>query len=179
LALTRFCDEAKLRIRERLELFTPICQAVQHAHQKGIIHRDLKPSNILVTIIDGRGVPKVIDFGVAKATSGRLTDEALSTQFAEADRALTAAMDGGKNNPHVAGTSAFYRAMSLFRQGKQAEARQLAIEAAAKMKPLPQDENDPLAGNANHDDLILWLAYKEARELLKLEVAPMPAEKQP
>jgi tetratricopeptide (TPR) repeat protein len=81
LPLTRFCDDAKLGIRERLELFTLICQAVQHAHQKGIIHRDLKPSNILVTIIDGRGIPKVIDFGVAKATSGRLTDESLSTQF--------------------------------------------------------------------------------------------------
>jgi serine/threonine protein kinase/tetratricopeptide (TPR) repeat protein len=81
LPLTKFCDEAKLGVRERLELFVPICQAVQHAHQKGIIHRDLKPSNILVTIIDGRGVPKVIDFGVAKATSGRLTDESLSTQF--------------------------------------------------------------------------------------------------
>jgi serine/threonine protein kinase len=79
--LTKFCDEAKLGVRERLELFAPICQAVQHAHQKGIVHRDLKPSNILVTIIDGRGVPKVIDFGVAKATSGRLTDESLSTQF--------------------------------------------------------------------------------------------------
>jgi serine/threonine protein kinase len=81
LPLTRFCDDAKFGVRERLELFVAICQAVQHAHQKGIIHRDLKPSNILVTIIDGRGVPKVIDFGVAKATSGRLTEESLSTQF--------------------------------------------------------------------------------------------------
>jgi serine/threonine protein kinase/tetratricopeptide (TPR) repeat protein len=81
LPLTRFCDDAKLGVRDRLELFVPICQAVQHAHQKGIIHRDLKPSNILVTIIDGRGVPKIIDFGVAKATSGRLTDGTLSTQF--------------------------------------------------------------------------------------------------
>jgi tetratricopeptide (TPR) repeat protein len=81
LPLTKFCDQAKLGVRERLELFAPICQAVQHAHQKGIIHRDLKPSNILVTVIDGRGVPKVIDFGVAKATAGRLTDESLSTQF--------------------------------------------------------------------------------------------------
>jgi hypothetical protein len=81
LPLTRFCDEAKLTPRERLQLFMPICQAVQHAHQKGIIHRDLKPANILVTLIDGQPVPKVIDFGVAKATAGRLTDESLSTQF--------------------------------------------------------------------------------------------------
>jgi eukaryotic-like serine/threonine-protein kinase len=81
LALTKFCDEAKLGIRERLELFVPICQAVQHAHQKAIVHRDLKPSNILVTIVDGRPVPKIIDFGVAKATGGKLTDESMSTQF--------------------------------------------------------------------------------------------------
>lgn len=81
LPLTKFCDETKLGIRERLELFVPICQAVQHAHQKGIVHRDLKPSNLLVTLIDGNPVPKVIDFGVAKATGGKLTDETMSTQF--------------------------------------------------------------------------------------------------
>jgi WD40 repeat protein/serine/threonine protein kinase len=79
--LTKFCDEARLTPRERLELFMPICQAVQHAHHKGIVHRDLKPSNILVTLYDGKAVPKVIDFGVAKAVAGRLTDESLSTQF--------------------------------------------------------------------------------------------------
>jgi serine/threonine protein kinase len=81
LSLTKFCDDAKLSPRDRLELFVPICQAVQHAHQKGIVHRDLKPSNILVTLYDGKPVPKVIDFGVAKATGGKLTDESLSTQF--------------------------------------------------------------------------------------------------
>jgi eukaryotic-like serine/threonine-protein kinase len=81
LPLNRFCDELKLTPRERLELFVPICQAVQHAHQKGIVHRDLKPANILITMIDGKPVPKVIDFGVAKATAGRLTDESMSTQF--------------------------------------------------------------------------------------------------
>jgi serine/threonine protein kinase len=81
LPLTRFCDEARLGVRQRLELFVAVCQAVQHAHQKGIIHRDLKPSNILVTAIDGRPVPKVIDFGVAKAVGGRLTDDSPSTQF--------------------------------------------------------------------------------------------------
>jgi serine/threonine protein kinase/tetratricopeptide (TPR) repeat protein len=79
--LTGFCDKAQLGIRQRLELFVSICQAVQHAHQKGIIHRDLKPGNILVALADGRPVPKVIDFGVAKATAGKLTDETLATQF--------------------------------------------------------------------------------------------------
>ena len=81
LPLNKFCDELKLTLQQRLELFVPICQAVQHAHQKGIVHRDLKPANILVTMIDGKPVPKVIDFGVAKATSGKLTEETMSTGF--------------------------------------------------------------------------------------------------
>jgi len=81
LPLTKFCDDGKLTPRERLELLLPICQAVQHAHQKGIVHRDLKPANILVTTTDGKAVPKVIDFGVAKAIAGKLTDETMATQF--------------------------------------------------------------------------------------------------
>ena len=79
--LNKFCDEAKLTPKERLKLFVPICQAVQHAHQKGIVHRDLKPANILVALVDGKPVPKVIDFGVAKATGGKLTDESMATQM--------------------------------------------------------------------------------------------------
>jgi WD40 repeat protein/serine/threonine protein kinase len=79
--ITDYCDEQKLSTTERVELFITICQAVQHAHQKGIIHRDLKPSNILVTVNDRKPVPKVIDFGVAKATQGRLTDSTVYTQF--------------------------------------------------------------------------------------------------
>jgi tetratricopeptide (TPR) repeat protein len=78
--ITKYCDEAKLTPKQRLELFIPVCQAVQHAHQKGIIHRDLKPSNILVGLYDGRPVPKVIDFGVAKATGPKLTDESVYTE---------------------------------------------------------------------------------------------------
>src|SRR6185312_4487499 len=78
--LTDYCDQNKLTIRDRLELFIPVCQAVQHAHQKGIIHRDLKPSNILVTLVDGKPVPKVIDFGIAKATNQTLTQHTLFTQ---------------------------------------------------------------------------------------------------
>jgi eukaryotic-like serine/threonine-protein kinase len=79
--ITEYCDEAKLSTRDRLDLFIKVCQAIQHAHQKGIIHRDIKPSNIFVTINDGVPVPKVIDFGIAKATEGRLTDKTLFTQF--------------------------------------------------------------------------------------------------
>jgi serine/threonine protein kinase len=79
--ITRYCDECKLTPRQRLELFLPVCQAVQHAHQKGIIHRDLKPSNVLVALYDGKAVPKVIDFGVAKAAGQSLTEKTLVTGF--------------------------------------------------------------------------------------------------
>src|SRR5438477_9928037 len=78
--ITRYCDDNRLTPRQRLELFIPVCLAVQHAHQKGIIHRDLKPSNILVTLFDGNPVPKVIDFGIAKATNQALTQRTLFTQ---------------------------------------------------------------------------------------------------
>jgi WD40 repeat protein/serine/threonine protein kinase len=79
--ITNFCEEARLPIGARLRLFVQVCQAIQHAHQKGIIHRDLKPSNILVTVNDGEPVPQVIDFGIAKATGQRLTDKTLFTHF--------------------------------------------------------------------------------------------------
>src|SRR5262245_51040347 len=79
--IIEYCDANKLTPRERLELFVPVCQAIQHAHQKGIIHRDIKPSNILVTMYDDKPVPKVIDFGVAKAVEQRLTEKTLFTQY--------------------------------------------------------------------------------------------------
>ena len=78
--ITDYCDRARLSPRERLALFVPVCEAVQHAHQKGVVHRDLKPSNILVALYDGRPVPKVIDFGIAKATGPRLTDRSIYTE---------------------------------------------------------------------------------------------------
>ena len=79
--VTEYCDKHGLPVSARLDLFIKICRAVQHAHQKGIIHRDLKPSNILVTLHDGVPVPKIIDFGIAKATEGRLTDLTIYTQL--------------------------------------------------------------------------------------------------
>ena len=101
--------------------------------------------------------------GMAEYRSGR---------FAEADARLLGAGNGSITNPSMVLTAVFYRAMSLFRQGKENEARQLATEAAAKMKPLPKDEENPLAGGNDTDDLILWLAYKEARAMIKFDAAP-------
>ena len=83
LPITQFCDRNNLTTRERLELFTAVCHAVQHAHQKGIIHRDLKPTNVLVTLHDGRPIPKVIDFGIAKAVNQQLTEKTVFTRYAQ------------------------------------------------------------------------------------------------
>ena len=77
--ITKYCDENNLDTVQRLKLFIQVCRAIQHAHQKGVIHRDIKPSNILVSLHDGVPVPKVIDFGIAKATEGRLTNNTLFT----------------------------------------------------------------------------------------------------
>jgi serine/threonine protein kinase/tetratricopeptide (TPR) repeat protein len=82
-AISEYCDKNRLSTRERLELFVQVCNAVQHAHQKGIIHRDLKPSNVMVTLHDGRPVPKVIDFGIAKAVNQRLTEHTLFTRYSQ------------------------------------------------------------------------------------------------
>jgi serine/threonine protein kinase len=81
--ITRYCDELNLPLRERLELFVPVCQAIQHAHSQGIIHRDIKPSNVLVCMQDGKAIPKVIDFGVAKALRERLTNESMYTEIGQ------------------------------------------------------------------------------------------------
>jgi serine/threonine protein kinase len=81
--ITEYCDQCNLPTRERLELFVTVCQAVQHAHQKGVIHRDIKPTNVLVAIQDGQPAPKIIDFGVAKAIGQQLTEHTLMTAFAQ------------------------------------------------------------------------------------------------
>ena len=81
ISITQYCDENKLNTQERLDLFIKVCNAIQHAHQKGVIHRDIKPANILVTMHDGVPVPKVIDFGVAKAVEMELTEKTIYTQL--------------------------------------------------------------------------------------------------
>jgi WD40 repeat protein/serine/threonine protein kinase len=79
--ITEYCDKNNLNTQKRLELFIDVCKAVQHAHQKGIIHRDIKPSNVMITLHDGKPVPKIIDFGIAKATQQRLTEKTLFTEY--------------------------------------------------------------------------------------------------
>jgi serine/threonine protein kinase/tetratricopeptide (TPR) repeat protein len=81
--ITKYCDQEHLTPKERLDLFIPVCHAVQHAHQKGIIHRDIKPSNVLIALYDGKAVPKVIDFGVAKATAQKLTERTMFTEVGQ------------------------------------------------------------------------------------------------
>jgi eukaryotic-like serine/threonine-protein kinase len=116
---------------------------------------------------NGKGSQWLVYFEMALGMA-----EYRSGHFAEADAALTAAInDPGKNNT-VSSTSAFYRAMGLFRQGKTDLARKLATEAAAKMKPLPVDEQKPLADGAYADDLIMWLAYKEAKAMIQFDATP-------
>ncbi len=150
--ITEYCDEQRLTMRERLELFVSVCQAVQHAHQKGIIHRDIKPSNVLVTLHDGRPVVKVIDFGVAKAVHQQLTDKTIYTRFAQ-----------------VIGTP-------LYMSPEQAEMSGLDIDTRSDIYSLGVMLYELLTGTTPFDrERLAKLALDERVQIIRHEEPPKPS----
>jgi len=150
--ITAYCDQNHLNTRERLDLFIPVCQAVQHAHQKGIIHRDLKPNNILVAVEDGRPIPKVIDFGIAKAMEGRLTDKSLFT-----------------GSDQMIGTPAYM-------SPEQAELSELDVDTRSDVYSLGVLLYELLTGTTPFDSKVLrHAAYDEIRRVIREEEPQRPS----
>jgi WD40 repeat protein/serine/threonine protein kinase len=150
--ITDYCDRAKLPVPARLELFVQVCQAVQHAHQKGIIHRDLKPTNVLVTLHDGVPVPKVIDFGVAKAMGQQLTEKTLFTVFAQ-----------------LVGTP-------LYMSPEQAELSGLDIDTRSDIYSLGVLLYELLTGTTPFDrEALRKAAFDEIRRIIRNEEPPTPS----
>ena len=150
--ITEYCDAHQLTPRERLELFVPVCHAVQHAHQKGIIHRDIKPSNVLVTKHDGMPVVKVIDFGVAKALGQQLTDKTLFTGFAQ-----------------MIGTP-------LYMSPEQAELSGLDIDTRTDIYSLGVLLYELLTGTTPFDkERLKSAAFDEIRRMIREEEPPKPS----
>ena len=148
--LTDYCDENELTIRQRLELFVAVCQAVHHAHQKGIIHRDLKPSNVMVTLYDGQPTPKVIDFGIAKAIDAPLTERTFFTHFGQ-----------------MVGTP-------LYMSPEQAEARDLDLDTRSDVYSLGVMLYELLTGCTPFDgEKVKKAGYDEIRRMIR-EDEPQP-----
>src|SRR5438093_3040529 len=150
--ITEFCDQNHLPVRERLELFVSVCQAVQHAHQKGIIHRDIKPTNVLVTLHDDKPVVKVIDFGIAKATGQQLTEKTLFTNFAQ-----------------MIGTP-------LYMSPEQAQLSGLDIDTRSDIYSLGVLLYELLTGTTPFDqERLRTAAYDEIRRIIREEEPPRPS----
>jgi serine/threonine protein kinase len=150
--ITEYCDAGNLIPRARIELFVQVCQAVQHAHQKGVIHRDLKPSNVLVTTIDGAPVPKVIDFGVAKAVGQSLTEKTVYTRFAQ-----------------MVGTP-------LYMSPEQAEMSGVDVDTRTDVYSLGVLLYELLTGTTPFDgDRFRKAAFDEIRRIIKEEEPPRPS----
>jgi serine/threonine protein kinase/tetratricopeptide (TPR) repeat protein len=152
--ITEFCDERRLTPRQRLELFVLVCRAVQHAHQRGIIHRDLKPSNVLVTLHDTVAVPKVIDFGIAKATTERLTERTLFTHFAQ-----------------MVGTP-------LYMSPEQAEMNGLDVDTRSDVYALGVLLYELLTGTTPFEgEALKKVGYDELRRIIREEEPPAPSRR--
>ncbi len=152
--ITQFCDDHKLDTRERLQLFLQVCQAVQHAHQKGIIHRDIKPSNVIVSSYDGKPVVKVIDFGIAKARTGHLTDKTLFTGFAQ-----------------MIGTP-------LYMSPEQAGMSDLDIDTRSDIYSLGVLLYELLTGTTPFDiDRFMKATFGEIRRIIHVEDPPRPSHR--
>jgi WD40 repeat protein/serine/threonine protein kinase len=150
--INEFCEQKNLTVRERLELFNQVCQAVQHAHQKGVIHRDLKPSNILVTMHDATAVPKVIDFGIAKALGPSLTEHTLHTGFAQ-----------------LVGTP-------LYMSPEQAEMNQLGVDTRSDVYSLGVLLYELLTGTTPFDkEALSKSGLEEIRRMIREDEPPRPS----